>query len=187
LILLLSFRTVLRIGNWRDGLTLFLHDVQYVKGSFDLENNSGTELARVGRNEEAMTYFSRSIELLPDWWTNWNNLGVMYQQQGNYEEAKNAYQQAVDNGVYHLAYVNLARLLIIHYEIEEAHQFLIEAVAIFPYNYQLRSFLAIVEYELGNQIEALKQANYAYQLLPSSESAALFEMIKNKQELAEFK
>ncbi len=184
--LLLACRTVLRVLNWKNGLTLFSHDIQYVKGSFDLENNTGTELARVDRNEEAMTYFLRSIELLPDWWTNWNNLGAMYQRQGKIEEARQAYQQAVNNGNYHLAYENLASLLMTHYELEEAYQFLLEAIKNFPYNYQLRLLLAIAEYELGNQIEALRQANYAYQLSPNSESLALVQLIKNKEDLSRF-
>lgn len=185
--LLLSCRAVLRIRNWKDGLSLFLHDVQHVKNSFDLENNAGTELVRAGRNEEAMIYFARSIELLPDWWINWNNLGVMQQERGDSEEARRSYQQAITNGNYHLAYENLASLLLVYYELEEAHQFLLEAVRVLPYNHQLRLFLAIAEYESGNQIESLKQANYAYQLSPSAEAVNLVKLIKNKEELPDFR
>jgi tetratricopeptide (TPR) repeat protein len=183
IVFLLTTRSIFRITQWKDGLTLFTHDVQYLKDSFDLENNTGTELARVGRNEEAIEFFSRSIELLPDWWTNWNNLGVMYQQKDNIEQAKKCFQQAINNGNYHLAYENLASLLLIHYDTLEAQQFLQEAVTVFPFNYKLRLYSAIAEYELGNQIEALRQANFAYQLVPSAESVALIELIKNKKEL----
>lgn len=185
--LLLSYKTVIRITQWKDGLTLFAHDIQYVKNSFDLENNYGTELARIDENDLAMEHFSRSVELLPDWWTNWNNMGVIYQRQGNVAEARRHYEQSIKNGYYHMAYENLAALLLIHYELEEAHQFLREAVKVYPYNYKIRSYLAIAEYELGNQIEALKQANYAYQLVPSADSAILLETIKNKEELPNFR
>ena len=64
---------------------------------------------------------------------------------------------------------------------------MLEAVRVLPYNHQLRLFLAIAEYESGNQIESLKQANYAYQLSPSAEAVNLVKLIKNKEELPDFR
>jgi tetratricopeptide (TPR) repeat protein len=112
---------------------------------------------------------------------------VIYQRQGNVAEARRYYEQSIKNGYYHMAYENLAALLLINFELDEARQFLLEAVKIYPYNYKLRSYLAIAEYELGNQIEALKQANYAYQLIPDAASASLIKTIKNKEELPNFR
>jgi tetratricopeptide (TPR) repeat protein len=187
ILILFSYKTILRITQWKDGLTLFGHDIQYVSNSFDLENNYGTELARIGNNDEALKYFSRSVELLPDWWTNWSNMGVIYQRQGKVAEARRHYEQSINNGYYHIAYENLAALLLINYDLDEARQFMLEAVKIYPYNYKLRSYLAIAEYEMGNQIEALKQANYAYQLMPNVDSATLLQTIKNREELPAFR
>lgn len=91
---------------------MFSRDILYSPESFDLHNNLGTELFRAGRVHEACEHFRKSIELSPTWWTSWSNWGVCLERKNNFEGAIRSYYQAINNGRYHLAYVNLARLLL---------------------------------------------------------------------------
>jgi tetratricopeptide (TPR) repeat protein len=135
IIIALSVRSVVRVLNWRNGLTLYEHDEQISKNAFDLENNLGVELYRAGRIEEAKPHFEASTRLAPFWWSNWNNLGVYYQRSGNLELAKVYYKEAMKYNDYYLAYQNYAGVLLNQNKIAEAKQFLEkEALPRLPYN-----------------------------------------------------
>jgi hypothetical protein len=108
-IIVFSVRSFVRVLDWRNGLSLFSHDIRK-DSSFDLQNNMGVELFRIGRYEEAKKYFEISVKLAPYWWVNWNNLGVIYEREKNYKKAMEYYQKAIDNGQYYLAYQNLLKL-----------------------------------------------------------------------------
>ena len=136
----LSAKTFIRIFNWKNGLTLYSHDIKFSQNAFDLENNLGTELFRAGQITEAQKHFARSTELSPDWWTNWNNLGVCMERAGDLATAGIYYRRAITNGRYYLAYQNLAGILIKQKKYNEAKQFLeTEALPALPYNQTLRS------------------------------------------------
>jgi tetratricopeptide (TPR) repeat protein len=136
----LSVRSVVRAGDWKDGITLFTHDVALNPSSFDLQNNAGVELFRVGRIAEAKEHFEESIRLLPDWWSNWNNLGAVYERLGDLPGAESAYHHVVESSTYYLAYENYAGLLLRENRKDEARQFLEQrALLYFPQNARLRS------------------------------------------------
>ncbi len=113
IITLFSIRSFIRTLDWRNGLTLYSHDIKKTS-SFDLQNNMGVELFRVGRYNEAKKYFEVSVKLAPYWWVNWNNLGAIYEREKNYKKAAEYYQKSVSNGQYYLAYENLAKILVLH-------------------------------------------------------------------------
>ena len=137
IIFIFSVRSFVRTLNWRNGLTLFSHDIKKTS-SFDLQNNMGVELFRVGRYDEAKKYFETSTKLAPYWWVNWNNLGVIYEREKNYQKATEYYQKAVDNGQYYLAYENLAKLLILHgKDQKKTEEFLKKSLELFPKNENL--------------------------------------------------
>ncbi len=139
LIILLSLRTVSRAFDWRNGLTLYNHDIKISKDAFDLENNLGVELFRKGKFNQAKTHFERSTKLAPYWWTNWNNLGVIYERKRDYQKAEKYYKKAIDNGNYYLAFENYAGILIKQKKNKEAKEFLEkEALPKLPYNQKLR-------------------------------------------------
>jgi hypothetical protein len=140
-LILLSARTVKRTFDWRNGLTLFSHDIGYSHDAFDLENNLGVELFRVGKIEEAKTHFEKSIELQPKWWFPYNNLGAVYQRKGDLRKAEELYRKAIENGDYYLAYENLAGILLKQERWDEAAVFLEEAVRKFPENEWMREWL----------------------------------------------
>lgn len=141
---ILGTRSFLRVKNWKDGLTLYSHDISYNPNSFDLQNNLGTELFRAGKHEEALVHFQKSLDLSPNWHTPLNNIGVYYENKQDYEKANEYYLKAIENGNYYLAYENYAKLNYYHNtntqeEIEKLRQFLNKSLLIFPYNQTLNT------------------------------------------------
>lgn len=170
----LSIRTIIRNTNWRDGLTLYSHDVLISKDSFDLENNLGVELFRTGKMDEAKVHFEKSTQLAPDWWTNWNNLGVVAERKKEYSLAKNYYQKAIDNGQYYLAYENLANILFFQEDPQKAKEFTEESLKKLPQNAKLWLVLSMSEYKLNNKDVALQAARNSYLLSPSPQAYYLY-------------
>lgn len=139
LLVILASRTVVREFDWRDGLTLYSHDIKISQNSFDLENNLGVELFRIGDFAGAKKHFQKSVELSPQWWTNWNNLGAIYEREGDLVRAQEYYRKSIDNGQYYLAYENYAKILYRKNKIEELKIFLEkEALIRLPNNQLLR-------------------------------------------------
>lgn len=146
ILVLLSVRTFVRIGDWRDSYTLFTHDVRLSPGAFDLENNVGVALFRQGDITGARRHFLESGRLAPGWWVNWNNVGATYQRTHDYENALKYYKRSLKNGDYYLAYENYASTLIILKRYPEARSFLTSrAMRIFPYNQNLRDLYTYLE------------------------------------------
>ena len=134
---LFSVRSFVRTLDWRNGLTLFGHDIKKTS-SFDLQNNMGVELFRIGQYGEAKKYFEISVKLAPHWWVNWNNLGVIYVREKNYQKAAEYYQRSIDNGRYYLAYENLANILVLHgNDQKKTEEFLKKSLELFPENENL--------------------------------------------------
>jgi hypothetical protein len=141
IIIAFGVRSHQRTLDWRDGYTLYSHDLALLPDSFDLQNNLGVELFRRGNIAEARVHFERSVELAPHWTTNWNNLGAAYQRQGDIARAEAAYFKSVQNGAYLLAYENYAGLLLTENKITEAREFLEQrALPRFPGSARLQEF-----------------------------------------------
>lgn len=147
-IVILSVITFVRTFDFRNGLTLYSHDISYDKNNFNLENNLGVELFRIGKIDEAGEHWQRSVELAPTWWTNYNNLGVYYQNKNDLEKAENLYLEAIKNGNYYLAYENYASVLLKQGKYEKAKEFLIENIKYFPQNSNLSKLLELSYYLL---------------------------------------
>ena len=136
-ITIFSVRSFVRSLDWRNGLSLFGHDIKKTS-SFDLQNNFGVELFRIGRYNEAKKYFEISTKLAPYWWVNWNNLGAIYEREKNYQKAADYYQKSINNGQYYLAYENLAKILVLYSnDQKKTEEFLQKSLNIFPGNENL--------------------------------------------------
>lgn len=183
LILILSVRTMKRNRDWKDGLALFGHDIQLAGESFDLQNNYGVELFRKGNLEEAKIHFEKSTQLAPFWWTNWNNLGVIYQRESNIGKAGSAYQKAIDNGDYYLAWENLAFIKLNQGNDLETEIFLTEGLGKLPLNENLLIAMAITKQKLGKNDEAIYFAQRAYQTVPSSRNGWILQKIIAGEEI----
>lgn len=178
-LIILSVRTVGRNMNWKDGLTLYSHDIAISRNAFDLENNLGVELFRSSKYNEAGLHFKRSTELAPYWWTNWNNLGALSERNGNYLNAVEYYQKAVENGHYYLAYENLAALQLFKMkDPKNAKQFIEKSLKRLPLNQKLWLLLALSEYQLNNTQNALIAAQRAYEILPSQKNYYVYSRLK---------
>jgi Flp pilus assembly protein TadD len=173
---------MVRNSNWKNGLSLYSHDLQISADSYDLENNLGVELYRAGRRDEAKPHFMRSTELAEDWWINWNNLGVVVEEEGDLETATRYYQKSIDHGQYFLAYQNLARIKT-KQDPEAAVVFIKESLRLLPYNADLYKWWGIAEYQLGNKELALQAVEISFNLLPVSETAQLYQLMEEDGEL----
>ncbi len=183
LISFLAVGTFRRSLDWRNGFTLYQHDLTINPTSFELQNNYGVELFRRGQLTQAKEMFQKSVETNPHWWTNLNNLGVMYEKEGNWEKAAELYQQAINNGHYFLAYQNLAQLYLNTQNYQKANELLTKAVKIFPGEPSLYRFFAISLYQSNQKELALKQAQLLWQLEPTEQNFQLWQAIANQTKL----
>lgn len=180
-ILVFSLLTIQRSLQWKNGLTLFAHDVSVNPRSFDLQNNYGVELFRTGAVDQAKGAFERSITLNPRWWVSLNNLGAVVEREGNVSGAKALYEQSIQAGDYYLAYENLAKLLLFRQKThQEARDLSAKALKAFPASANLWMVLTIASYQLGNRDEALAAVRQLYALAPSDQTAALLSRITNQ-------
>lgn len=146
-----SLRSLVRTFNWKDGLTLFSHDIKLNPDAFDLQNNLGVELFRQGRFEEARSHFEKSIQLAPNWWTPYNNLGAYWERKGDYQKALDYYQKSMEAGDYYLAYENYAGLLVKLDRLQEAQEFIDQALKKFPLNQRLRYLAVLISEKIKKQ------------------------------------
>ena len=145
LLLALGARSFARSLDWRDGLTLYAHDLQLQPDSFVLLNDYGVELVRSDRVAESEPYFRRSTIAAPYWNVNWSNLGTVQESLGQRNDAELSFRRSIANGAYSLAYEGYARLLANTGRLEEARQFLKDqALPQFPQNRTLAELYATI-------------------------------------------
>lgn len=180
---LLAVRTIIRNGNWKDGLTLYAQDIKFAPESFNLQNNYGVELYRKGNIKEAKIHFQKSIDLAPFWWTNWSNLGVMYEVEGDATKAAELYQKAIDKGDYYLAHENRAKVMLYTFGAKEGKKAAEESLKKLPNNSNLWLSLAIAEYQLGNKDEALLAARYSFMLSPNEQNYYVISILEQGLEI----
>lgn len=89
ILIIFSLLVVSRNRIWHDRMSLFSHDIKYLKNSakanglyatkilFNLTNNPE---AKVNDHEliKAINHFSRSVEIFPGYYSSWNNMGYIY-------------------------------------------------------------------------------------------------------------
>ena len=182
-VLMLTVRTLYRNMDWKDGYTLYSHDIEIESESFDLQNNLGVEMFRKGEYESAFLHFKKSVELQPRWTISLNNLAAAYENKGDDKMAYEYYLKSVETGNYYLAYENLAALTLELYGSEEAVEFLDEALAIYPNNTKLNYVAAISYYELGERALALIYAQKAYEIYPSSQNLNVYQAIRDGKDI----
>lgn len=188
LLTILSIRTMVRNANWAGNLTLYSHDSSY-NTNYDMENTLGLEYAAKGNSAQAIEHFTRSIALYP-YEATYSNLAHTYDQVGEETEAERAYQQTL-----HAPYTSsklhklilkdtdehLARLYIISKKYKIAKDFIPQALKQYPNSGILWAYLAITQYHLGNQVDALAAAEKAKLFSPGSGTDLLYTQILNKQ------
>ncbi len=147
IIFIFGARTIVRTFNWRNGLALYGHDIQYSQNSFELENNYGVELFRAGKIPEAKAHFEKSIILQPNWTYSRNNFGAVLESERKLNGALAEYKKSIELSDYYLAYENEASLLLRMGKQAEVETFIENALLKLPYNSKLNFFLAIIYYK----------------------------------------
>lgn len=179
IVFLLSVRTGVRSLDWKNGLTLYSHDINLSRDSFDLENNYGVELFRNGQYEESKKHFQKSIALEPSYYFAYNNLGAVYEREKDFIKAKEMYLKTLSLADYYTAYENLAKLMFYHDDIVSTKEFIQKALKKLPNNPNLWLMYALTEYRLGGKEEALQAAEKSYMLSPNKQSLDLYSRLKN--------
>ena len=179
-VLVFSLLTIQRSLQWKNGLTLFTHDVSVNPGSFDLANNYGVELFRAGDTGAARKAFERSINLNPAWWVAYNNAGAVSERLGDTQKAEALYRTSMDRGSYYLAYENLAKLLLFKKEKpQEAKDVASRGLTAFRTSANLWLVYTVASYQTGNKNEAIAAARRLYALAPNDQTAAILSKITN--------
>jgi len=189
---LLSVRTIIRNMDWHDGLTLYTHDSK-ISDNFDLENNLGGEYGKKNKLTEALVHYKKSVELLPNG-INLYNVGNTYATMHNPQEAEYYYRKAISNNYFSLhnknhiapsyllsSYVALSSLSLSLGKPMDARTFAKEGLVINPQYGYLWILLALSDYQLHNQKEALSDLEKASAFIPRENLDYLHEHIVNKQ------
>jgi protein O-mannosyl-transferase len=87
--ILLTFMicTWLRVGYWRDSISLFEHTLKVTSKNYFIHNNLGVALSLQGKTAEAMAHYEESVRLAPKFAGAHNNLGRVLASQGKLDEA----------------------------------------------------------------------------------------------------
>jgi len=191
----LGVRTIARNNDWRNGLSLYGHDISLAaaispQGNYDLENNYGVELFRAGRFDDAKKHFEKSIALQPNWEYPQNNLGAALEREGDLNGALVQYRKAAKMG-YYLAHENTAGILIRMKRYDEARKFIEDSLLKMPQNVNLQFKLAYLYAadNAGNKDKLARQkAVYLLSLILQSDpqnqnAAALYQMIQSGRKI----
>ena len=182
---LLSARTIIRSFDWRNGLTLYTHDIE-VSNSYVLYNALGSELFRLKRLDEARHYITKSIEIYPSF-INYSNLGTVFAYEKDYIKAKESYLKALEFGDSSLVYENLSFLLIgMENDLNETNLFIQSALKKYPNNSLLWFSAAIMEYKLEDLVAAEYAIRRAYDLNHRPDIKQLYDVIKSGKLGVEF-
>lgn len=88
-------RTVVRIPEWRDGLSLAEAGVRVAPDSAKARHMLGHELATAGRSADALSHYRASLALDPTNFMAHFNLGLALRQEGRTDEAMMAWEAAL--------------------------------------------------------------------------------------------
>lgn len=178
IIISLSFRTIIRNQDWKNGVILAEHDLKYSPENYALENYLGVEYYNLGRYDKAQKHFTKSTKLAPYWDLNWNYLGQVLEREGSLkgdkqliDQARQKYKIAIKNSVSNDApFVNYSHLLVFSAD-PLAKDFIEEALKKYPRSSGLWYYLAILDYSLKNQQQAIVDARNAYLFDPYNQEA----------------
>lgn len=179
LLIALATRTFIRNVNWYNQTTLVTHDEHVENNDYLLELLKSTDLIQHGKFAEALPYAKKAANLYPQSWIAWGNIGLVYQSQGDYIHAKQAYLRSLSIANYHLAYENLALLLLKHDPPTNVRNFVIKANDILPTSEKLWYFRILVEYELKNSNDAIYAAKRYFSLKQDQESYLIYRSLLN--------
>ena len=118
-----TIKTICRNRNWKDGITLYSHDIKYLKNSAKANDLLASELFTEITHKTSSSwqtkdrhkinlmikYYNRAVKICPEYSYSWNKLGsVYYMILGQYDVAIPYFEKAVKvNPKFAKAYFNL--------------------------------------------------------------------------------
>lgn len=184
--LIFGSRSIVRNSNWNSSYSLFSHDVLINKDNFYLQNKLGIELFLLGNNKEAKNHFQQSIDLLPTA-SAFSSMGLVFMREGNLTQAEKYLDKAIQiDSHYYPAYHNRIYILLKANSLQKALDVAHQGLRIFPNNDQLWILMALAEYKIGHQQNAIQAIKRAYSLLPASYTKDVQSRIINNQPIYDF-
>ncbi len=160
IIMVLSWRTILRNHDWQNQDTLWLAAAKTSPSSPQNHNNLGDLYGRHGDYEKAIEEFKRAIELNPEYADAFHNLANTYQQMGKIDLAIENYKKATEfNPKLWQSWQNLAAIYFEKQDYLSASQAMENAVKAKPDEAILYLNLGVIYQKLGK----IEQANQAFQ------------------------
>jgi Flp pilus assembly protein TadD len=156
-----------QIGYWKNGETLFRHELEVAGNNYFVHNNLGSALGEKGQIDEAIGQYQEALRLKPDGAEAHNNLGAALSKKGQIDEAIGQYQEAIRLEPDHAgAHNNLGAALARKGQIDEAISQLQEAVRLKPDYAEAHYNLGTALDEKGQIDEAIRQFQEAMRLKP---------------------
>ncbi len=184
LIIIFSFRTFIRNTNWYNGISLYSYNLQYIKNDDVIENALAVELMKVRDYPEAQIHFKNLLARNPTQFALYINLAETYELTGDISDAKSTYEKVLNIDGSGIGYYNLSRIILQkESNPTEAIKIAEKGIQQYPQNANLWIVMAIANYELGNQKDALSEATKAKDLLPSPQADTIYNMVVNHKPL----
>lgn len=185
-IVIFGLRSMVRNMNWNNSYSLFSHDILINKGNFYLQNKLGIELYLLGNNKGARDHFQQSINLLPTA-SAFSSMGLVFMREGNLPQAEKYLDKAIQvDSHYYPAYHNRIYILLKANKFQRAMEVAQQASRIFPNNDQIWILLALAEYKVGHQQDAIQAITRAYNILPATYTKEVQNRIVKNQPIDDF-
>ena len=156
--LLLSVRTIVRNGDWKNDLTLWTTTVATSPNCARARNNLGQALVAAGDPAAAIAQYRQALEIKPAYPEVYCNLGVAYAALGKHELAKSQFEKALrQDPDFAPAYYNLGVYYAERGELQEALRLFKKTVAIRPGLISAHFNLGLAYDKLDDKNRALQQ------------------------------
>lgn len=162
-LLALAGRSFMRGFDYASQTTISTADIAVNENNYFALNNLARMEIKANNLDKARDYAQRSIDVYPAV-SNYNNLGVINQKQGKINEARKDYEASLKYGTSVATYTNLAIIYSSTETSENTIKMLQSALAIYPKNTTLLTFLAMHQAALGQRSDAIKTLNQVYYL-----------------------
>jgi hypothetical protein len=158
-LLLLATRTIVRNADWRNDLTLYMHD-RKILTNFNIENNIGWNYQNQMNFKEAQKYYKNSVDIYPYYAISLNNLAYAYEMLGDKKRARLYFYKVFQATDYYpelynrdIAFTGWA--LLRYDSLNTTKDFIVKALKKSPQNAPLWAYLAVCNYKLHDQKAAL--------------------------------
>ena len=150
---LLGIRTAIRGRDFSSEYTLAQHDVLVSAQDYTAMNNLARALISQDKFNDAVTYAQKSATIYPTV-INFNTLGVALLDSGQYTAADTAFSNALKYGSLSIVYENQADIALAYYTPAKATDFFAHALTLYPHDYKLWVYQALLDDQAGNNAGA---------------------------------